>query len=75
MFMVLIYRASVGTTGRCVFAKFRGRCAVLCNRKHSGPVADCKRLHKPCLLWSHGIKLKNQKLAGICEALLLARML
>lgn len=58
--MVLIYRASVGTTGRCVFTKFRGRCAVFSNRNHSSSDADCERLREPRLMWSHGKKLKSR---------------
>lgn len=51
--MVLIYRAAVGTTGRCVFTQRRGRCAVISagtTRVHSLP--EC--LREPCRAWSHG---------------------
>lgn len=62
--MVLIYRASVGTTGRCVFTKFRGCCAVFFNRNHSRSVADCKCLSEPCLLWGHSKALRAGAAAG-----------
>lgn len=51
--MVLIYRAAVGTTGRCLFTQRRGRCAVI-SAGTTRVQSLTKCLREPCRAWSHG---------------------